>query len=145
MPRKPPTLEDLIDQLADAAANYAKDLLGDVLPQYHIPRHPIPDRRVKGTSKGGQKGRKGGQEASRPSPRTQTRAGRVRTAYAVLGVDPGADDDVIKMAYRIMCVKLHPDKPENRGKEHLMQELNAAWEILKDPKKKAAYDRGIGL
>lgn len=58
--------------------------------------------------------------------------------YEVLGVDKSADEKEIKKAYRKMAVKHHPDKG---GDEHFFKEVNAAYEILSDPKKRELYDK----
>mmetsp|Transcript_11087 Transcript_11087/g.17792 ORF Transcript_11087/g.17792 Transcript_11087/m.17792 type:complete len:411 (+) Transcript_11087:151-1383(+) len=58
--------------------------------------------------------------------------------YEVLGVDKGADEKEIKKAYRKLAVKHHPDKG---GDEHVFKEINAAYEILSDPKKREIYDK----
>jgi len=57
--------------------------------------------------------------------------------YEVLGVDKDADEKTIKKAYRKLCLKHHPDKG---GDEHMFKEVNAAYEILSDPKKREVYD-----
>ncbi len=58
--------------------------------------------------------------------------------YEVLGVDKSADEKEIKKAYRKLAVKHHPDKG---GDEHLFKEINAAYEILSDSKKRELYDK----
>jgi len=58
--------------------------------------------------------------------------------YEVLGVEKDADEKEIKKAYRKLAVKHHPDKG---GDEHLFKEINAAYEILSDPKKRELYDK----
>jgi len=58
--------------------------------------------------------------------------------YEVLGVEKDADEKQIKKAYRKLCLKHHPDKG---GDEHLFKEINAAHEILSDPKKRKIYDK----
>jgi DnaJ family protein A protein 2 len=58
--------------------------------------------------------------------------------YEVLGVEKDADAKEIKKAYRKLAVKHHPDKG---GDEHLFKEINAAYEILSDPKKRELYDK----
>src|SRR6201990_1846108 len=62
--------------------------------------------------------------------------------YELLEVERTADDATIKSAYRKLAMKFHPDK--NGGcKDHeaKFKEVSAAYECLKDPQKRAAYDR----
>ena len=62
--------------------------------------------------------------------------------YKTLEVNKNATPDEIKKAFRKLALKHHPDK--NQGKkesEKKFKELNEAYEVLKDPQKKAAYDR----
>jgi molecular chaperone DnaJ len=67
-----------------------------------------------------------------------------RDFYEVLGVAKGASDEDIKKAYRKLAMKFHPDR--NQGEkakeaEEKFKEVKEAYEMLSDPKKKAAYDQ----
>lgn len=62
--------------------------------------------------------------------------------YSTLGVGRSASADDIKKAYRKMAMKYHPDRNKgDAGAEAKFKEVNEAYEVLKDPQKKAAYDR----
>ncbi len=61
-----------------------------------------------------------------------------RDLYKVLQVDPEADPDVVRAAFRSLAKKHHPDS--DGGREDVMAALNGAWAILGDPAKRAAYD-----
>lgn len=63
--------------------------------------------------------------------------------YAVLGVNKKASTEEIKKAYRSLAIKYHPDKnKDDKTAEQKFKEINEAYEVLKDPKKKAMYDSG---
>jgi len=65
-----------------------------------------------------------------------------RDYYEVLGVAKGADEKVLKTAYRNLAKKLHPDANHGSAEtDTKFKELNEAYDILKDPQKRAAYDR----
>ena len=68
------------------------------------------------------------------------------THYEVLGVAPSASHDEVKRAYTERALKYHPDRQgqataENRERaEFHMREVNAAWEVLRSPARRAEYD-----
>ena len=61
--------------------------------------------------------------------------------YAVLGVEPSAGDAEIKTAYRRLARKYHPDVSKEPGAEEQFKAVNEAYETLRDPQKRAAYDQ----
>ena len=61
--------------------------------------------------------------------------------YELLGVQKGADDKAIKSAYRSLAMKFHPDRnPGCSESEAKFKAINEAYDCLKDPQKRAAYD-----
>ena len=65
-----------------------------------------------------------------------------KNPYEVLGVARDASDTDIKKAYHKLVMQYHPDKnPGDKSAEEKFKEVNTAFDILKDPQKRAAYDR----
>ena len=66
-----------------------------------------------------------------------------RDYYEVLGVSKSASADEIKKSYRRLAMKHHPDrnKDGDSGSETKFKEAKEAYEVLKDPEKRAAYDQ----
>lgn len=61
--------------------------------------------------------------------------------YSVLGVERSANAEVIKKAYRKLARQHHPDLSKATDASARMQEINEAYDVLRDPEKRAAYDR----
>ncbi|MCW4454939.1 DnaJ domain-containing protein [Flavobacterium sp. MXW15] len=61
--------------------------------------------------------------------------------YATLGVEPSAGEAEIKTAYRRLARKYHPDVSKEAGAEEKFKAVNEAYEALRDPQKRAAYDQ----
>lgn len=64
-----------------------------------------------------------------------------QTLYDILGVKESATQDEIKKAYRSLAMKYHPDK--NNGDDTKFKEINNAYDILSDKKKKEEYDNKL--
>lgn len=60
--------------------------------------------------------------------------------YKILGLEPTADDKAIKVAYRKLARKYHPDVSKEAGAEEKFKEASEAYEVLKSPEKRAEYD-----
>lgn len=64
-----------------------------------------------------------------------------RDYYEILGISKNADDASIKRAYRNLAMKYHPDRnPEDVQAMEKMREINEAYAVLSDPKKRQRYD-----
>ena len=65
-----------------------------------------------------------------------------RDFYDVLGVSKDADEKTLKAAYRKLAMANHPDRNQgDAAAEERFREASEAYEVLKDPQKRAAYDR----
>ena len=61
--------------------------------------------------------------------------------YDVLGVRKSASDEDIKKAFRKLAMEYHPDRNKREDAEELFKEVNEAYQVLSDPKKRTAYDQ----
>ncbi len=66
---------------------------------------------------------------------------RFKDYYQILGVEPGAGEAEIKTAYRRLARKYHPDVSKEPGAEETFKSVNEAYEALRDPEKRKAYDQ----
>ena len=70
-------------------------------------------------------------------------ADKPKDLYEILGVNKNSTDDEIKKAYKKLAKKYHPDlnRDDPKTAEQKMKEINVAYDILKDPQKRAQYDQ----
>jgi curved DNA-binding protein CbpA len=61
--------------------------------------------------------------------------------YKVLQVLPTAEPEVLNAAFRALAMKYHPDREPGQHAARRMAELNAAWELVRDPESREAFDR----
>ena len=61
--------------------------------------------------------------------------------YSVLGVERSATQEEIKQVFRKLARQYHPDTNQDDGAEERFKEISEAYEVLKDPDKRAKYDR----
>jgi curved DNA-binding protein CbpA len=60
--------------------------------------------------------------------------------YSILGVTPSASKSEIQRAFRRLALEHHPDVNKKPGAESRFQEINSAYQVLKDPSRRAEYD-----
>ncbi|GAA0926231.1 chaperone protein DnaJ 2 [Virgisporangium aurantiacum] len=70
------------------------------------------------------------------------RAGVAKDYYGILGVNKDAGPDDIKRAYRRLARELHPDVNPDPVAQERFKEINAAYEVLSDPRKREMFDLG---
>ena len=68
----------------------------------------------------------------------------VRDPYNILQLAHHAEPEVVEAAYRRLARKYHPDQSPSVNATAHMQDINWAYQILKDPAKRASYDRTTG-
>ena len=66
---------------------------------------------------------------------------KYRDYYEIMGVSRDCTQDEIKRAYRKLARKYHPDVSKQEDAEDKFKEVGEAYEVLKDPEKRAAYDQ----
>ena len=72
----------------------------------------------------------------------------MKNYYKILQVDKDASPEIIKVAYKLLVKKNHPDLKEGEEKkdaEEKIKEINEAYDVLSNPAKKAEYDQTINI
>ena len=70
----------------------------------------------------------------------------MKNYYEILEVDKNASDEIIKIAYKALVKKYHPDLKEGNAKinaEDKIKQINEAYDILSNPEKKYEYDQNL--
>jgi DnaJ-domain-containing protein 1 len=67
----------------------------------------------------------------------------MKNYYKIMEVAPNASPNEIKQAYHRLAHKFHPDKSQEPNAEQRFQEINEAYEVLKDPQKRAVYNTRV--
>jgi DnaJ-class molecular chaperone len=67
-------------------------------------------------------------------------SGAPRTYYQVLMIDPRADADIVSVVHRCLARRYHPDLNADPDAYRRMLELNRAYDVLRDPGRRALYD-----
>lgn len=67
-----------------------------------------------------------------------------KTYYQVLMVDPSADDEIISVVHRRLAQRFHPDVDPSPQARIRILEINQAYEVLKNPERRARYDADLG-
>ncbi len=78
--------------------------------------------------------------------KSSSSAGKDRTSsmldyYDILQVSPRAEQEVIEGAYKRLALKYHPDTSKSADAARRIKELNAAYEVLSNPTRRAEYDQ----
>ena len=66
-----------------------------------------------------------------------------KSYYKLLQVDPAADEDVIRVAHRVLAARLHPETDITGVHEHRRNELDRALAVLTDPDRRREYDQRL--
>ena len=62
--------------------------------------------------------------------------------YRMLQVQPDADEETIRLAFRTLAKRLHPDRNPSPDAQRKFEVLKQAYDVLRDPERRAAHDRG---
>jgi len=63
--------------------------------------------------------------------------------YAMLGIEPDADDEELRRAWKVLATRWHPDRA-GADATFIFQKLLDAYNVLSDPRARAAYDKQLG-
>ena len=151
MPRNPrDPINDLFNEILDATITTVIDTM---TPEFNrIARQAVATAKAQADAKAQQhyqqrqrqqqhKKSTDGQKSAYTNSRPHVHPPQL-TNYDVLEVSPRASQETIEAAYKSLVKKHHPDVG---GNTVMMQQITAAYSVLKDPAKRRQYDRTIGV
>lgn len=141
MPRKKgkrPKQAGFLDNLYESVMIALEDVMNDVIDAVEQNAGRIVEQQ-------GHQPKAKAKSGTRPKPHIPP-YGNLPTAgthYDDLEVTRNASPETIEAAYKSMAKRFHPDVSKHPQAEAIMKRMNAAWETLKDTKKRAEYDRAL--
>lgn len=134
MPQRNP-IDEIIDRFVDRVGQTSDALVDRVIdgmfPPVATPQQAEPKRPTVKQAK---------PKVAKPAPKP--RAPKAQTLYAILGVDPSCESEIIEAAWKAQCRKWHPDIAGSKG-EDWIKAVNAAHDVLCDPVTRREYDRKL--
>lgn len=124
-------VDDFLDGLREVATEFVADFVEDRFTPIIPPQQKQPRR----------KNIKPPKVKTPKTPKPAKREAQGPTLYDVLQISKTADAEIVTAAWKAACRKHHPDTGHGNAKK--MAEINAAYEILKDPIKRREYDRQL--
>ena len=131
-------LEDRLYESVDHILDTAEDTVDKIINQTQS-----ATRGVKQSKAGTKKRRSNTHPRTRPPHHANHASGGPTTLYDDLEVSPHASRATIEAAWRSLCKRYHPDVNKLPEAEKRMKQINAAWTVLNDDKKRKEYDRGL--
>lgn len=132
-------IDNLITGLTDAAEGASREFLKDVNRE----AKRVLRQANRATTVGPRRNTRAHTGPEAP-PRRQQAQPPQSVLYDALEVSTKASQETISAAFRSLSARYHPDN-QGTGNAEKYKAITAAWSVLKDPAKRKAYDRSIGL